>query len=163
MFKVCDNPSTLLKISEILSQKIGLNLKPRIQSRIASSTSESNSQFLVVSADCRKINKPDYALVIKICPSNLNICPFQLTITAKRIVCDVTVYRFETLKSGPKPEKFLVTLDLMSKNKNYKNLPPFDLFKPDILSQVKDSDHQAVLQLKEFFVNLKTIYKISKP
>ena len=84
MLEVCDDPSTLLKIKEILSKKIGLNLKPRIQSRIAYFKSKANSQFLVVSDDCRKINKPDYAPVIDISSSNLNICPLQLTITAKK-------------------------------------------------------------------------------
>ena len=132
MIEVCDNPSTLLKIKEILSKKIGLNLKPNIQSRIASSTSETNRQFLVVSANCCKINKPDYAPVIKIGSFNLNICPLQLTVTAKRIVCEVTIYNFETPKSGPKLDKFLVTLDLMNRNKNSKNLLSFYLFKPNI-------------------------------
>ena len=29
--------------------------------------------------------------------------------------------------------------------------------------QLKDSDHQAALQLEEFFVNMESIYKISEP
>ena len=59
MLEVCDNPSTLLKIKEILSKKIGLNLKLRIQSRIASSISEVDRQLLVVSANCSKTYQPD--------------------------------------------------------------------------------------------------------
>ena len=43
MLEVCDNPSTLLKIKEILSKKIGLHLKSKIQSRISSSKSKANS------------------------------------------------------------------------------------------------------------------------
>ena len=124
MLEVCDDSSTLLKIKEILSKKIGLNLKSRIQSRIASSKSEANSQFLVVSDDCCKINKPDYTPVIDISSSNLNICPLQLTVTAKRIVCEITIYNFETPKSGPKPDKFLVTLDLMNKNETPRTFRP---------------------------------------
>ena len=130
MLEVCEDPSTLLKIKEILSKNIGLNLKPRIQSRIDFSTSEANSQFLVVSAYCRKINKLDYAPVIKIGSSNLNISPLKLTITAKRIVCDITVYSFETPKSGSKPDKFLVTLDLMRKSKNPKTFCYFTSSSP---------------------------------
>ena len=159
MLEVCDDPSTLLKIKEILSKKIGLHLKPRIQSRIDSSISKANSQFLVVSDDCCKINKPDYTPVIDTSSSNLNIYPLQLTITAKRIVCEITVYDFKTPKSGPKPDKLLVTLDLMNKNKNSNNLLLFCLFKPDILLHLKDFDHQAALQLKEFFFNMETVHK----
>ena len=84
MLEVCDNLFTLLKIKEILSKNIGLNLKPRIQSSISSSISEANSQFLVLFDDCCKINKPDYAPVTDISSSNLNICPLQLTIIAKK-------------------------------------------------------------------------------
>ena len=118
---------------------------------------------MVVSDGCCKINKPDYAPVIKIGSTDLNIYPLKLIITAKRIVCDITVYDFKTPKSGPKTDKFLVTLDLMSKNESSKNFPSFYLFKPDILLQLKDSDHQAVLHLEEFFVNMKAVYKISEP
>ena len=51
----------------------------------------------------------------------------------------------------------------MNKNKDSKNLPLFYLFKPDILLQMKDSYHKSAVQLKEFFVNMETVYKISEP
>ena len=101
--------------------------------------------------------------MIDISSSNLNICSLQLTITAKKIFCEITVYYFETPKFGPKPEKFLITFDLMNRNENSKNLPPFYLFKPNILLQLNDSNHQAALQLEEFFINMDTVYKISEP
>ena len=72
---------------------------------------------MVVSPHCCKTYHPCYSPKIDISSSNLSIQPLQLTITAKRLVRKITVYNFETPKFGPKPDKFLVTLDLMSRKK----------------------------------------------
>ena len=125
MIESCDNPSTIEQIQQILSKKTSGKPQPKIQSSIASSTNKATSQSVVVSPVCCNTYQPSYSPVIDISSSNLHIRPLQLTITAKRIVCETTVYDFETSKSGSKPDKFLVTLDLMNRNKNQRTFHPF--------------------------------------
>ena len=125
MLETCDNPSTIEQIQQILSKKAGGKSQPKIQSRISSSTIKASSQSVVVSPVCCNTYQPSYSPVIDISSSNLNIQPFWLTITTKKIVREITVYNFETPKSGPKPGKFLVTLDLMNRNKTQRIFSPF--------------------------------------
>ena len=118
---------------------------------------------MVVSPNVCKIKKPQYAPVIALNSSSEEIQPFVLNYTAKRLVCEITVYVLDPPNSGPKPDKFLVTFDLMNKYKNSKNLPPFYLYKPDILANLKDSAHQYIMFLDEFFLNMERVFKVEGP
>ena len=110
-----------------------------------------------------KSKKLQYALVIALNSSSKEIQPFVLNYTAKRLVCEITVYVLDPPRSGPKPDKFLVTFDLIKKYKNSKNLLPFYLYKPDILANLKDSSHQYIMFLDEFFLNMERVFKVEEP
>ena len=107
--------------------------------------------------------KPQYAPVIALNSSSEEIQPFVLNYTAKRLVYEITVHVLDPPKSGQKPDKFLVTFNLMNKNKKSKNLPPFYLYKPDILANLKDSAHQYIMFLDEFFLNMERVFKVEEP
>ena len=127
------------------------NLNPRIKNRIATSPVVSKAQEVALLPDVCKIKKPQYNPVIAFNSSSEEIQPFVLSYTAKRLVCKITVYVLDPPNSGPKSDKSLVTLDLMNKYENSKNLSPFYLYKPDILANLKDSAHQYIMFLDEFF------------
>ena len=51
----------------------------------------------------------------------------------------------------------------MNKYENSKNLPPFYLYKPDIFANLKDSTHQYIMFLDEFFLNMERVFKVEEP
>ena len=113
--------------------------------------------------DVCKIKKPQYAPAIALNSSSKEIQPFLLSYTAKRLVCEIIVYVLDSPKSGPNPDKFSVTFDLMNKYENTKNLPPFYLYKPDIFANLKDSGYQYTMFFDEFFFNMERVFKVEEP
>ena len=74
--------------------------------------------MVVVLPDVLKIKKPQCAPVIAINSLSAEIQPFVLNYTAKQLVYEITIYVLYPPKFGPKPDKFLVTFDLMNKYEN---------------------------------------------
>ena len=92
MFWAFNDPATIEKIRELLTLQTESKFKPRIKNRIATSPVASKNQAVVVLPDVCKIKKFQYAPVIALNFSSEEIQPFVLNYTAKRLVCEITVY-----------------------------------------------------------------------